>query len=56
MADDGQQTHDDIPDIPDGVEVPDSSGSLILNLVSAVLGVGTSTLAVANTDTHRADI
>ena len=25
----GQQTHDDIPEIPEGVEVPDSSGSLI---------------------------
>ena len=36
--------------------VTDGTASLILNLVSAVLGVGTSTLAVANTDTHRADI
>ena len=26
---DGQQTHDDIPEIPEGVEIPDSSGSLI---------------------------
>ena len=36
--------------------VTDGTASLILNLVSAVLGVGTSTLAVANTDTHRDDI
>ena len=35
--------------------VTDGTASLILNLVGAVLGVGTSTLAVANTDTHRAD-
>lgn len=26
---DGQQTHADIPEIPEGVKVPDSSGSLI---------------------------
>ena len=26
---DGQQTHDDIPEIPEGVTLPDSSGSLI---------------------------
>lgn len=26
---DGVQTHDDIPEIPDGVQLPDSSGSLI---------------------------
>lgn len=26
---DGVQTHEDIPEIPEGVEVPDSSGSLI---------------------------
>ena len=26
---DGQQTHDDIPEIPEGVAIPDSSGSLI---------------------------
>lgn len=25
---DGQQTHDDIPEIPEGVQLPDSSGSL----------------------------
>lgn len=25
---DGQQTHDDIPEIPEGVTLPDSSGSL----------------------------
>ena len=36
--------------------VADGTASLILNLVSAVLGVGTSTLAVANTDTRRDDI
>ena len=29
---DGQQTHDDIPEIPEGVEVPDSSASLIPDL------------------------
>lgn len=27
MADDGQQTHDDIEEIPEGVKLPDSSGS-----------------------------
>lgn len=26
---DEMQTHEDIPEIPEGVEVPDSSGSLI---------------------------
>lgn len=30
----------------------DGTASLILNLVGAVLGVGTSTLAAANTDAH----
>ena len=25
---DGTQTHDDVPEIPEGVELPDSSGSL----------------------------
>lgn len=29
MVDDGQQTHADIPEIPEGVALPDSSGSLI---------------------------
>ena len=27
MAGDGLQTHDDIPEIPPGVAIPDSSGS-----------------------------
>ena len=26
---DGIQTHDDIPEIPEGIELPDSTGSLI---------------------------
>lgn len=26
---DGVQTHEDIPEIPEGVQIPDSSGSLI---------------------------
>ena len=26
---DGVQTHEDIPEIPEGVKVPDSTGSLI---------------------------
>ena len=29
MAADGQQTHDDIPEIPAGVVLPDSTGSLV---------------------------
>lgn len=29
---DGVQTHDDIPAIPEGVALPDSSGSLIPNV------------------------
>lgn len=29
MAVDGLQTHDDIPEIPPGVAIPDSSGSEI---------------------------
>lgn len=36
MVDDGQQTHDDIPEIPEGVEIPDSSGSLIPDAESPV--------------------
>lgn len=26
---DGRQTHADIPEIPDGIELPDSTGSLV---------------------------
>ena len=26
---DGTQTHENIPEIPEGIEIPDSSGSLI---------------------------
>ena len=29
MITDGVQTHEDIPEIPEGVAIPDSSGSLI---------------------------
>lgn len=36
--------------------VDEGTSALVLTLVGAILGVGTSTLAVANTDTHRGDV
>lgn len=36
MTDDGQQTHDDIEEIPEGVALPDSSGSLIPDVEAPV--------------------
>lgn len=36
MADDGQQTHDDVEEIPEGVALPDSSGSLIPDVEAPV--------------------